>query len=331
MISAGIALAWVLPLPSTAAPSIGGLTSLLGQQQARQQSLAGSIGGLSRTISSLGGQISLVQSREAAVNADLVRDQAALAGVQASLVRERQIVAVMRARLARARFLLARQLVSGYEGQTPDLVGVVLDAHGFSDLLERVTFLRQAERQQQSTIAMARLAKEQADAAAQRLAGLEATDKEITDSVAVRVQALAGMSSLLEAKQASLQQAQAAQQDALAASRAKGAQLQGAIARAEQAARQGDGAGAPFSGVAGAGWVIPSSIVTCESGGQDLPPNGAGASGYYQIVPSTWKEYGGTGPAAYLASKSEQNAVASRIWSGGSGASNWACAGMVGL
>jgi hypothetical protein len=82
---------------------------------------------------------------------------------------------------------------------------------------------------------------------------------------------------------------------------------------------------------AGGAWVIPSSIVACESGGQNLPPNSAGASGYYQILPSTWKQFGGAGPAAYLASRAQQNAVASRIWGGGSGASNWVCAGMVGI
>jgi hypothetical protein len=31
-----------------------------------------------------------------------------------------------------------------------------------------------------------------------------------------------------------------------------------------------------------------------------------------------------------MASKAEQAAVAGRIWAGGSGASNWTCAGMVG-
>ena len=80
-----------------------------------------------------------------------------------------------------------------------------------------------------------------------------------------------------------------------------------------------------------AGWAIPYAIVLCESGGQDLPPNSAGASGYYQIIPSTWHDFGGTGPAAYLAPKSEQDAVATRIWNNGAGASNWACSAIVGV
>ena len=79
------------------------------------------------------------------------------------------------------------------------------------------------------------------------------------------------------------------------------------------------------------GWAIPAAIVLCESGGQNLPPNSAGASGYYQILPSTWKLFGGSGRAAYLASKSEQDGVASRIWNGGAGASNWVCAAIVGI
>jgi len=80
---------------------------------------------------------------------------------------------------------------------------------------------------------------------------------------------------------------------------------------------------------AGSGWAIPSSVVQCESGGRDLPPNSAGASGYYQIIPSTWAAYGGTAyaPSAYQASEQEQAVIASRIWDGGAGAGQWVCAG----
>jgi len=335
-----------LPIASSADPSLSTLNSELGQQQARQQHLESSLSSLYGLIDSLSSQIALVQSREAAVRAELATDRANLASAQAALEREQRVLAILEARLARARTLLARQLVSSYESDSPDLVGVVLESNGFSNLLERLTYLRDAEHQQQTIIAVTRAAKTQADAAARRLAKLEETDRQITEDAALRERALAGMNSLLETKQSALRQARAVQQAALSASRERGSELQAEISRieaqqqaaeeaaaAQAAAAQPGPVGAPVGPTLGpsGGWAIPYPIVLCESGGQDLPPNSAGASGYYQILPSTWRLFGGTGPAAYLASKAEQDAVASRIWNGGAGASNWVCAGIVGI
>ena len=333
-----------VPVASVADPSIGQLNQQLSAQQSRQQQLQSSLGSLSGMVSSLESQISLVQSREAAVQADLDRDRAALAQTQASLARERRLVALLKRRLAWARALLSRQLVSRYESDSPDLVNVIVESSGFSDLLDRLTFLRDAEHQQQQTIGIATVAKRQADGATVRLAKLQQTDLQLTSDAELRQRALAGMDSLLQSKQGALQQAQAAQRAALGASRAKASQLQGQIsnlqaqqAAAQQAAAQQSGqqsqsapAAGPALGPSG-GWAIPYAIVLCESGGQNLPPNSAGASGYYQIIPSTWAAFGGTGPAAYLASKAEQDAVASRIYAGGSGVSNWDCAAIVGI
>jgi len=349
-----LAATGAVSLSSAASPSLGQLNSQLGQQHARQQSLAASLGALNGLISSLDGQIALVESRESAVRNELANDRLALARVQASLARERKLLALLRARLARARAALSRQLVSGYEADKPDLVSVVLEASGFADLLDQIDFLRQAEQQQQSTIVATRTAKARADSAARQLATLEASDRQITTAAYLQARALAGMNALLQSKQGALQQAQAAQQAALQASRARADQLHSAISRleAQQAAQRAAAAAAAAQRSAAAtpstptapstgppptalgpsgGWVIPYAIVLCESGGQNLPPNSAGASGYYQIIPSTWSEFGGTGPAAYLTSKAEQDAVASRIWDGGRGASAWVCAGIVGI
>ncbi len=341
--AAVLALAAV-PVSSSADPSLGQLKSQLGAEQAHQSSLAGSISSLSHLISSLSSQIALVESREAAVRADLARDRAQLAAVQRALNRERRLLALLRARLARARMLLARQLVTNYEQAKPNLVSVVLESNGFKDLLDRFTFLRDAQQQQQAIITITRQAKARADAAATHLAALQATDRQITYATAQRVRALVGMNLLLHSKQSALARARSIQQDALVASRARGGHLQAEISHieAEQAAAARAAAAAqssaggtptpagPTYGPSG-GWAIPYAIVLCESGGQNLTPNSAGASGYYQILPSTWKLFGGTGPAAYLASKGEQDAVASRIWNGGAGASNWVCAGIVGI
>ena len=334
-----------VPVRSSADPSLGQLKSQLNAEQGHQQSLASSISSLSHLISSLSAQITLVETREAAVRADLARDRAKLAAVQRALTREQRLLAMLRGRLARARMLLARQLVTNYEQAKPNLVSVVLESNGFRDLLDQLTFLRDAQKQQQVIITITREAKARADAAASHLAILRTADRQITIATAQRVRALVGMNSLLHSKQAALARARGIQQSALVASRARGSHLQAEIGHieAEQAAAARAAAAAaatpaggtptpagPTFGPSG-GWAIPYAIVLCESGGQNLTPNSAGASGYYQILPSTWKLFGGTGPAAYLASKGEQDAVASRIWNGGAGASNWVCAGIVGI
>jgi hypothetical protein len=151
---------------------------------------------------------------------------------------------------------------------------------------------------------------------------------------------------LLQSKQSALAQARTAQSAALAASRERSEALRHQISKvkARQAAAAAAAAtasaqaaadtalptptGPPLS--ADSGWAIPWAIVDCESGGQNFPPNSAGASGYYQIIPGTWQANGGTGPAAYLTSKAEQSAVAKRIWDT-SGPGAWDCASIVGI
>jgi len=212
---------------------------------------------------------------------------------------------------------------------------VVLNSSGFSDLLSQLNYLRDAEHQQAQLISITRTAKAEATVAAHRLSHLAAVDRQITTDEAIHERALAGMNALLSGKQAALRHARAAQQEALSAAQARGARLQHAISRveAEQAAAAAAAQDVPSGPALGAsgGWVIPYAIVLCESGGQNLPPNSAGASGYYQIIPSTWSLFGGTGPAAYLAPKSEQDAVAARIWNGGAGWGNWVCAHILGI
>ena len=233
----------------------------------------------------------------------------------------------------------------GYESGTPSLVSVVLNSSGFQNLLNQINFLGRAEHEQKSLITATAAAKRQATAAAQRLAKLQRTDRQLTHDALIRQRALVAMNELLQSKQSALAKAQAAQTAALQASQARSEALKHEISKvkAQQAAAAAAAAKAsaqdaantlptPTGPALGAdsGWAIPWAIVDCESGGQNFPPNSAGASGYYQIIPSTWQEYGGTGPAAYLTSKAEQSAVAKRIWDG-SGPGAWDCASIVGI
>ncbi len=64
-------------------------------------------------------------------------------------------------------------------------------------------------------------------------------------------------------------------------------------------------------------WAIPEAIVMCESGGQNDPPNYAGAAGYYQLTEWPSKAAGlpvGQSGDASEHSKAEQDQVAGRLY-----------------
>ncbi len=319
--SAGLA---VLPHSSGAAATVGGLSSQLQGQRASQRKLSASVAGLSTVIGRVGNQVRVIERHRAAVESELGSDQGKLAGDESRLSAERDLHRRLVARLARSMGILEAQLVSTYETDPPDLISVVLKAHGFSDLLDQLTFLRDAKRQQQDVITATRVAKAAATSAGVKLASLRVHDQAVTAVVAAQAHAVTAIGNLLQSREATLETARSAQAAALGASRTKASGLQEELTKLQaELASQAD--------QAYGSWAIPAAIVMCESGGQNLPPNSAGASGYYQFLPSTWTGEGGDTPAAYLAPKSEQDRLAAKLWNGGRGASNWDCAAIVGI
>jgi septal ring factor EnvC (AmiA/AmiB activator) len=322
---------------------LGSTQSQLNRNRQQQQSLAGRVSELNSQVTATSAQLQLVQSREADAQARLAGYESRLAATREAVLGEEAHLRRVRRNLGRARRALGAELRGQYEQPPQSIVSVLVDAKGMQQLLDTLENESSVKHHEQSVIGAARLARRQAIAAAARLRKLQLDDAAAAGAAQTQTNALAGMNALLSSEQSALNDERAAQSTALAASQAKGAQLQAAIAtisKQEQAAEQaaqainvpspsttdgGSGLGAT------AGWAIPYKIVLCESGGQNLPPNSAGASGYYQILPSTWREFGGSGPAAYQASKAEQDAVATRIWNGGAGASNWSCSAITGI
>lgn len=322
ILTAGVGVS--LPVAGAAAPSVGQLSSALGAQRSEAQALAGSARALDLLIGRLAGQVSLIEGRRAAVEAELGRDQTALDGVRADQAAAQTHLARLAVRLRIARLVLARELVSSFESEPPDVLTVVLGAHGFADLLDRLEFVRVLKQHEHDVIVAVTTVQSRTETAARQLAALAVRDRAITVAVSARAQAVAAISGLLQGRLAALQDARAARLAALQATRARTGELQRALTRlkAELAASAGRAYGP---------WAIPQAIVTCESGGQNLGPNSAGASGYYQFLPSTWSGLGGSTPAAYLAPKSEQDRLAAKLWDHGRGARNWDCAAIVGF
>jgi hypothetical protein len=313
------------PAALSAAQGGDDLESRAERARSREQSLAGDVARLGRLVRRLEGDLAVVANRKAEAQAELDADQVRLDRIRHELRAERRRAVRLRARLREARTVLAQRMLELYKTPQPDVVTVVMKAKGFADLLEQATYVKFVGRQDARVIGMVRAARRDAAGAVLRLARGEARQEVATEAVAARRNALAGISAALARRQAAAARARATRAAALSATRSDRRRLEARIAAIEAARAREARASGP-----GGPWAIPWPIVQCESGGQNLPPNHAGASGYYQIMPATWRLYGGSGPAAHRASKAEQDRVAEAIWAGGSGASQWVCAALVG-
>ena len=327
LILAVLALWAVLPVPAVSQDE-STLRGRIQHSRERERALSGAIGRLDDLLARTQREIAIVQGRLTEVQADLVAAEARLRATQEQLATQRAKLVRLRGRLEAFKHDLAAQLVASYKQDQPDIVSLVIASHSFSDLIERVEYVKRLQQRNGEIVDRVHAARDETDRQAERLAALEIQRQRTADAVQRRRDALASMRAGLAQRQATLTRVRAARAEALAGTRrgriAAQHELDKLIAERERLAAQAASGAGP-----GGPWAIPWPIVQCESGGQNLPPNSAGASGYYQIIPGTWRLFGGTGPQAYLRPKAEQDAVAARIWNGGRGASNWVCAALV--
>jgi peptidoglycan hydrolase CwlO-like protein len=267
-------------------------------------------------------------------------EQAHQAGAQAMVVnaqveeaeaRSRQLATELEAaerRLARLRAeyavavkQLEKRLVAIYEGGTVDEMTVLLNSDGYDDLANRSAYIQALHNADRRV--------------AERVASLRDQVADHVDQVAGLKQQVDDEAQQLTAARASLVSSQeAANQSAVAVAAARSgtrSQLSDTQSQIDdlqqqieaQRAAVGTGAGAPA--YLGGPYSIPTYIVMCESGGNYHALNqSSGAGGAYQILPSTWRAYGGQG-APQDAPKAEQDRIAAEIWRD-SGPSAWACA-----
>ena len=303
----------------------GTLRSRIHSGRAQERALAGAAARLGALERATAREVAILSGRVAAAQAALDAAVARQQATEARLVAARARLARLRIRLGEVRVRLAQVLVSRYENGSPDLVTVVLNANGFPQLLETVDFLSRVQHADARLLDEVRSAK--ADAARERaeLIVLERRQRLVAIAVRSRRDALAGIAAGLSARQAALAQAHAARLAALHRTRAGRLRAQHELNRLLAARRRAAMASGP-----GGPWAIPWPVVQCESGGQNLPPNSATASGYYQITDDTWHGLGST-KHAYQAPKAEQDRRAAQLWNGGAGASNWVCAVLVGI
>lgn len=264
------------------------------------------------------GQISEVQASARAAGID---EMETLARLQRSQQEKRSLVLRLgqanrdlkqaEVREARAVRILSDRLIAIYRNPRPDYIGFLLGADSFEELQTTAEYLRTVHDADQSA----------ADRVERLRLEIAERHKEILETKTELDRQIASLQSEQEAFAAARKRAKIAVDELLAAQERGSGRLD--AARDEVSQIRSEINGTPLYG--GGPYAIPTYIVMCESGGnyRALNPS-SGAGGAYQILPSTWRAYGGKG-LPHLASKAEQDRIAAMIWRD-SGSSAWVCA-----
>ena len=190
-------LLWaVLPVPSSGKSKqqelqelqskISDARSKIGRKKGTERALRSQIAGYDRRIRRLQGKIATLQTRQQRVQADLDAKRAELESLRTELRRERARLVRLRKRLDETRAQLRVRLVEIYKAEPPDMVTVVLNSDGFTDLLERGEFIRRISDQDRKIVTIVGDAKTDSTNSEKRLRQLEARQREVTAIVQTR-------------------------------------------------------------------------------------------------------------------------------------------------
>jgi murein DD-endopeptidase MepM/ murein hydrolase activator NlpD len=260
LLALGIVLATSSP-PAAAAGSSQQLQQQISSGQRRVSSLAGAVAGADQRLNQLTGAIASLTGQ--------------LKGFQSSLTTKENDLLALRSQLSAAQLqlshaqaadeadeqALSEQLVGTYEGDTPDIVTVVLEATGFDELLDGLNFVSRVGEQDAKVAGAVKAARRHVAAQAIRLGALSArrqrllgemqsaADRVATERVNLVSQELAA-AKLRSAKAGEL----AGVKDSVASLTARLAEVQAAAQRAAgQTGQASSGAGGTGSRSSGSG------------------------------------------------------------------------------
>jgi murein DD-endopeptidase MepM/ murein hydrolase activator NlpD len=123
--------------------------SKLSHARAHAGVLTGRISNESEQLQRLTSQVAALRNREAVVAAELSQKQTELNQAQARLEALKQ-------RLQQAVQILEQRLIAIYESNQPDLITVLLQSHGFDDLLARTQYLETLQHQDNDIVSRVR-------------------------------------------------------------------------------------------------------------------------------------------------------------------------------
>jgi murein DD-endopeptidase MepM/ murein hydrolase activator NlpD len=281
----GGALALGVP-PVAGAASSTAIQRQISAGQGQVSGLTGAVSAASKRLTNLGASIASLQARISRIQSELDARRAQLLRLRTALGAARTRLLVLEASETRAAHALSAQLVNGYETDGPDLVSVVLEAKGFSDLLERLAFAQRIREQDVRVVGAVRAARTAVAAQATRLGALDRRAQTLTLQVLRERNDLARANTVLVRQQIAAVQSRASKAGQLASARIRLARFQRRLASLQAApdlATGGSNAPGGGSGGSGQGGGPAGSTRAASHGGFTFPmPKGSVSP------PGTW-------------------------------------------
>ncbi|MGH2982170.1 MAG: murein hydrolase activator EnvC family protein, partial [Solirubrobacterales bacterium] len=221
-------------------------------------------------IARLEGEVAALRNREAAVQRKLDAKQAQLERAEGELRREKAHLLVLRAHLKRALVGLRERLVSIYKSGSPDVLTVLLESDGWSDLVTRSEYLDRLKDQDGLLVERVRDLRNQTRAVVDRLRAVRDRIEAARNAIAARKQELERTQAAIESRQGDLERARGKRRDVLARITDHQRELEGDMSElSAQIAEQ-----------LGPSIALPAGPIRGGSSGLIWPVNGAVVSGF---------------------------------------------------
>ncbi len=166
--------------------SAGSLEERIASSQAKEGEVRSGIGADSHQIAGFEGSLADLQTRLSAIESSLAIERNLLDSIRSQLSVARTQLAALQVQLGHDRKVLVAQLVASYESPPPDIATVILEAHGFADLIERIDDLRAISRENAAATTHVAETQKAVTAQARHLAALESTHVHETRAVQVQ-------------------------------------------------------------------------------------------------------------------------------------------------
>ncbi len=237
--------------PATARADLPGR---LDANKAKDRALQGAIGSDSRQIDRYEGRLSDLRQQLAGLQHGVDVEEGELHGLQRRLRTAEATLVALRLRSRRDDRVLARQLVGQYEAPKVDVVTVLLQSHGFAELLERANGMKAVAEQNATITRQVRRDRTAVTAQRRRLSDLEVRQARVAQAAIVQRDRVDGIRIELITRESAFRSARATKTAELAALRADRRRLRVRLV----ALQARSAASVPGSGAAGSGPGLPA-------------------------------------------------------------------------